>query len=145
MPKWDAFRDKNRKTKMTNKKDSWPVLSSRQICYAFFLYKHNRYKNREPQIWPKIKHHLSTGLSLTSLQHTNFVYAIYFNSPIISVFSNTKIHLSYNFGTLNYSSLRIFKILWLGYKMDGHKSEKVRIACLTLQAKYYPYFKTSPG
>ena len=84
----------------------------------FFLYKHHHYKHRQPQIWPKIKHHLSTSLSLTSLQHTNFVYANYFNFPIISV----KINLSYNFGALNYSSLQIFKFLWLGYVIDEHDS-----------------------
>ena len=107
----------------------------------FFLYKHHHYKHRQPQIWPKIKHHLSTSLSLTSLQHTNFVYANYFNFPIISV----KINLSYNFGALNYSSLQIFKFLWLGYTIDEHKSYKVRIAYLTLPAKYYPNFQTSTG
>ena len=38
--------------------------------HALF-HKHHLYKHREPQIWPKTKHHLRTSLSLTSLQHTN--------------------------------------------------------------------------
>ena len=40
------------------------------------FYKHHLYKHREPQICPNIKHHLSTSLSLTSLQHTIFVIQI---------------------------------------------------------------------
>ena len=53
--------------------------------------------------------------------------------------------ISYNFSTLNYSSLKIFKFLWLGYTIDEHKSFKVRIACLSLAKKCYPYFQTSTG
>ena len=102
------------------------------IIHAFF-YKHHHYKHREPQIWPKIKHHLSTSLSLSSQQHTNFVYANYFNFPIISVFSNTKIHLSYTFGTLSYSSpFTNFQISEVGIRWMNIKSCKVRIACITL-------------
>ena len=88
----------------------------------FFLYKHHRYKHREPLIWPKIKHHLSTSLSLTSLQHTNLVCASYLNFPNFNVFVNTKIHRSYSFRTLNHSSFKIFKFLWLGCTTDEHKS-----------------------
>ena len=41
-------------------------------AYTRFFYKHHLYKHREPQIWQKVKHHLSTTLSLTSLLNTNF-------------------------------------------------------------------------
>ena len=82
----------------------------------------------------------TTSPSLTSLQHKNFVYVNYLNFPTISVFSNTKIHLSYKFGTLNYSSPQIFKFLWLGYFIDEHKSYRVKIVCLTLPAKCYHKF-----
>ena len=36
-----------------------------QRLTRFSFYKHHLYKHRETQIWPKIKHHLSTILSLT--------------------------------------------------------------------------------
>ena len=58
---------------------------SRFFCSVFFtfgfeitrfFYKHHLYKHRQPRIWTKIKHHLSTSLSLTSLKHTNFVIRI---------------------------------------------------------------------
>ena len=87
-----------------------------------FFCKHRRYKHRQPQIWPKIKHHLSTSLSLTSLQHTNLVCANYLNFPNFTVFGNTKIQQSYSFHTLNHSSFKIFKFLWLGCTIDEHKS-----------------------
>ena len=99
------------------------------IIHAFFLYKHHSYKHREPQIWPTIKHHLSTSLSLTqpqshSVSHNTQILFV----RIISIFQYDqcfliiKIHLSYSFSTLDYSSLQIFKFLWLGYTIDGHKS-----------------------
>ena len=40
--------------------------------HASFFYKHHPYKHREPEIWPKIKHHLSTTLSLTFTFKYNF-------------------------------------------------------------------------
>ena len=33
----------------------------------FFFYKHHRYKHRQPENWPKIKHRLSTIASLIVL------------------------------------------------------------------------------
>ena len=93
-----------------------------KINTRFFFYKHHHYKHREPYIWPKIKHHLSTSLSLTSLQHANLVCANYLNFLNFTVYVNTKIHQSYSFHTLNHSSFKIFKFLWLGCTIDEHKS-----------------------
>ena len=101
---------------------SYCTRASRSCNTRFFLYKHHRYKHREPQIWPKIKHHLSTSLSLTSLQHTNLVCVNYLNFPNFTVFVDSKIHQSDSFHTLNHSSFKIFKFLWLRCTIDEHKS-----------------------
>ena len=45
------------------------------MIHAVF-YKHSLYMHRQPEIWPKIKHHPSTSPSLTLLTHTNFVCRI---------------------------------------------------------------------
>ena len=61
--------------------NSWPVLEVRTqyrsvARFTLFLYKHHFYTHRQPDIWPKPKHHPSTILSITLLTHTNFVFWI---------------------------------------------------------------------
>ena len=41
-----------------------------------FFYKHHLYKHREPENWPKVKHHLSTSPSLKSEQCNAFLQRI---------------------------------------------------------------------
>ena len=42
------------------------TYGTNQHLHAFF-YKHHLYKHRQPEIWPKNKHHPSTSPSLTSM------------------------------------------------------------------------------
>ena len=47
------------------------ILDAPLRLHAFF-YKHHRYKHRQPEIWPKNKHHPSTSPTSLQLPHTNF-------------------------------------------------------------------------
>ena len=40
--------------------------------YTLFFYKHHRYKHRQPEIWPKNKHHPCTSPNPSSISTYNF-------------------------------------------------------------------------
>ena len=73
------------------------VISFCHCCFCTrFFYKHHLYKHRQPEIWPKIKHHPSTSPSLTFLEPINFVFSISC-FPYFSDLSYEKILKSFNF------------------------------------------------
>ena len=51
--------------------------------YTLFFYKHHLYKHRQPEIWPKNKHHPSTSPSLTSIS-TNDCLTHWFVSFLVT-------------------------------------------------------------
>ena len=70
------------KTFITNQKlKTTKMIETKFLSPGFTLfYKHHFYKHCEPQIWRKIKHHLSTIPSLTSL---SYLTPFNFRPPLI--------------------------------------------------------------
>ena len=90
--------------------------------HAFF-YKHHLYKHRETQIWPKIKHHLSTILSLTWLWHTIFSFQFFESSKFLCFNYHTIFHF-YFLWTQNYSP---HQIIVFGFAINWYQLTNCRL------------------